>query len=257
MVIPALHDAASDRPTPYTPVCGRGPVPVCLQPAYRAYLPEVTAALGPLLRQLAGLPGAPERVTQVVVTTVTSARENGIGFGGPVIGGRPPVLYLPLSGLTLPGEENAPAASFTSNLRGQYGTAIVNDLVGLPSGSPTGTGVIGINVVLGPRRAAQFAIANALDRALKLTGPWSVPPGARPPSNSVPARTGGHGAAAGGSGALTGSGAGAESGAAPSAAPQQAAVDRFAALSAAARHAWLLTHLAALRAGRITLSEIP
>jgi len=263
IVIPALHDAASDRATPYTPACSHGAVPVCLQPAYRAYLPEVTAALGPLLGQLAGLPGAPARVTQVVVTTVTSARENGIGFGGPVISGRPPVLYLPLSGLTLPGEGNAPAAQFTANLTGQDGTAIVNDLVGLPSGAPAGTGVTGVNFELGPRHAAQFAIANALDRVLNLTGPWSVPSGAHPPGRSSGAGTGGNGAAASGSGALAGSGAGARSGAgagggaAPSAAQQQAAVDRFATLSAAARHAWLVIHLAALRAGRVTLSEIP
>ena len=36
-----------------------------------------------------------------------------------------------------------------------------------------------------------------------------------------------------------------------------AAAQRFAALSASARHAWLATHLAALRAGTITLAQIP
>ncbi len=36
-----------------------------------------------------------------------------------------------------------------------------------------------------------------------------------------------------------------------------AAAHRFAALSAGARHAWLFTHLAALRAGKITLRQIP
>ena len=36
-----------------------------------------------------------------------------------------------------------------------------------------------------------------------------------------------------------------------------AAARRFAALSASARHAWLATHLAALRAGAITLAQIP
>ncbi len=46
MVIPALHDAANDAPITYTPVCGRAAgVPVCLNPAYRRYLPDVTAAL--------------------------------------------------------------------------------------------------------------------------------------------------------------------------------------------------------------------
>jgi len=36
-----------------------------------------------------------------------------------------------------------------------------------------------------------------------------------------------------------------------------AAAQRFAALSASARHAWLAAHLAALRAGKITLAQIP
>ena len=36
-----------------------------------------------------------------------------------------------------------------------------------------------------------------------------------------------------------------------------AAVTRFAALSAATRHAWLAAHLAALRAGHITLAQLP
>jgi len=36
-----------------------------------------------------------------------------------------------------------------------------------------------------------------------------------------------------------------------------AAAHRFAALSASARHAWLATHLAALRAGAITLAKLP
>jgi hypothetical protein len=37
----------------------------------------------------------------------------------------------------------------------------------------------------------------------------------------------------------------------------QAAVNRFVALPAATRHAWLGAHLAALRAGHVTLTEIP
>jgi hypothetical protein len=39
--------------------------------------------------------------------------------------------------------------------------------------------------------------------------------------------------------------------------PYDAAAKRFAALPAAARHAWLEAHLTALRAGRVTLSELP
>src|SRR5213078_5255725 len=66
MVIPALHDVANDQAIPYTPVCGHADgVPVCLNPAYGRYLPDVTAALRPLFAELAGLPGAPARATQV------------------------------------------------------------------------------------------------------------------------------------------------------------------------------------------------
>jgi hypothetical protein len=230
IVIPALHDAASDRPVPYTPVCRPGAIPVCLQPAYRAYLPEVTAALGPVLGQLAGLPGAPVRVTQVAVTNVQLARNNGtVGFGGPVISGRPPVLYLPLSGLTLPGEGNTSAAHFTSDLRQLYGPSIVNNLVGLPSGAAVGTDVTSIDAVLGGRHAAQVAVARALDQIMGLT--------------QVSA------------GSLARSGVG--SGVLPLARQEAAASRRFSALPAAVRHAWLVTHVAALRAGRVTLSEIP
>jgi hypothetical protein len=39
--------------------------------------------------------------------------------------------------------------------------------------------------------------------------------------------------------------------------PVQAAARRFAALPASARHAWLVQHLAATRAGRITLAQLP
>ena len=43
----------------------------------------------------------------------------------------------------------------------------------------------------------------------------------------------------------------------PPAAQIAAAAARFAALPAATRHAWLVANLAALRAGHLTLSQIP
>ena len=43
----------------------------------------------------------------------------------------------------------------------------------------------------------------------------------------------------------------------PPSSAMTAAVGRFAALPAGARHAWLTTHLAALRAGHITLAQLP
>ena len=39
--------------------------------------------------------------------------------------------------------------------------------------------------------------------------------------------------------------------------PVQSAARRFAALPASARHSWLVRHLSALRAGRITLAQLP
>ena len=226
IVIPALHDAASNRPTPYTPVCSHTAIPICLQPAYRPLLADVTAALGPVLSQVAGLPGAPVRVTQVAVTSVHADPSNGIALGGPVIGGRPPVLYLPLSRVALPGEGRASA--ITENLRQQDGAWILSLVVGLPGQVGAGASVGGINVMpgLGPRHSAQVAVADGLVRAL---GP--ARPG--PLSAQLP-----HGTSSG-------------------AHQELAAAQRFAALPAAARHAWLMTHLAALRAARISLSEIP
>ena len=50
IVIPALHDAASDQPLRYTPACSRTPIPVCVNPAYAGFLPAVTATVGPELR---------------------------------------------------------------------------------------------------------------------------------------------------------------------------------------------------------------
>ena len=102
IVIPALHDAANDQPIRYTPVCGHvAGIPVCMNPAYRRYLPGVTAGLRPLLAEVAGLPGAPVRATQVPGTYTSSE-----GEANPVvtISGQPPVLRVPLDALaTLPG----------------------------------------------------------------------------------------------------------------------------------------------------------
>jgi hypothetical protein len=43
----------------------------------------------------------------------------------------------------------------------------------------------------------------------------------------------------------------------PPSGPVYAAARRLAALPAAARHAWLAAHLAALRSGRLTLGQLP
>ncbi|HEY9243792.1 MAG TPA: hypothetical protein VIP48_17550, partial [Streptosporangiaceae bacterium] len=100
-VIPALHNAASERPIPYTPVCGQAGIPVCVQPAYRPYLPDVTAAVRPVESQITGLPGAPARAAQV---STLFAAGPGPGAGqNSTISGQPPVLNMPLSAMNLPG----------------------------------------------------------------------------------------------------------------------------------------------------------
>jgi len=43
----------------------------------------------------------------------------------------------------------------------------------------------------------------------------------------------------------------------PAGTPIALAAQRFAALPPAARHAWLTQHVAALRAGQLTLAELP
>src|SRR6516165_8803458 len=48
LMIPALHNAANDRPIAYTPDCAGTGFRVCLNPDYGSDLPHVTAALAPV-----------------------------------------------------------------------------------------------------------------------------------------------------------------------------------------------------------------
>jgi hypothetical protein len=211
IAIPALHDAASDQPVRYTPVCSHTAIPVCLNPAYTSYLPTATAALAPVLNEIAGLPGASARISQAA-----AAYQQGMGnsvsvsLAGPPISGTPPVYHvlLPdqLPGPTLTTSELAAA------LRSAAGPALVASVIGDdPSASQ-----------------AQHAVAAALKMAAGL--PQSPPPA---PGMQQPAAI------------------------VPLSAPVRSAAQRFAALPAPARHAWLVQHLAALRAGRITLAQLP
>ncbi len=250
VVIPALHDAASDRPVSYTPVCARSAVPVCLQPAYAAMLPDVTAALGPVLDEITGLPGAPVRVTQVAVTSVRAHEPgNGIAFGGPVLSGHPATLLLPLSGVTLADEGNTTGAQFSQQLRTQDTPVILDALVGLvsPVGPQSGpSGAVIVPPDLSPGAAAQHAIVSAMAKVAGLEL------GEDQSGRQSGKQSGKQSAGQRGTGSPPGPPAGS-----PSSGSRLAATERFAALPAAARHAWLATHLAALRAGRVTLSEIP
>jgi hypothetical protein len=216
MVIPALHDVANDRPIPYTPVCGHtAGAPVCLNSAYRSYLPDVTAALRPVLAELAGLPGAPARATQVAAAYTLGEDQ---GDQTMTISGSPPVLRIPLGAFDLPGPSafsDGPVS--TAQFADQLQVLSVHAFVGARAGTP-----------------AQQAVQAAL---LQGAG---MPFAAQPKALAVVAL------------AMAG-----PNGPGPAKGPVYAAARRFAALPATARHAWLAAHLGALRAGQLTLGQLP
>jgi hypothetical protein len=224
IVIPALHDAASDQPIRYAPVCGGSAgVPVCLNPAYQPYLADVTAALAPAFREVSGLPGAPVHVSQV-----GALYDNSDGQGGQVmtITGHPAVLSLPLGALpTLPGRGGRPGPgrhrghpSAVTGFEQNLGLLFAHAFVGAGNGAGT---------------PAQQAVQAALMQGM------GIPIAAQPavllnmglpswaPATST---TGG---------------------------PVYAAARRLTALGPAARQAWLAAHLAALRSGQLTLGQLP
>jgi len=223
--IPALHDAASDRPLRFAPMCSDTAIPICLNPAYAGYLSVTADALAPLLNQLAGLPDAPTRIVQ---QALIYHQDNGNGISvrqsGPRTAGTPRESHLVLP-IQLQGSMTARQSA--DQLVAAYGPNLV-------------AGVIGD----GPRSSpAQNAVARAL---LKAAGLSEVPDQA--PLRS-PGRPGG-----------PNGGAGLDPTPWPSVTPgtpTYAASERFAALPAPARHTWLFQHLAALRAGQITLAQLP
>ena len=126
VVIPALHDVANDRPIAYAPVCGlAAQTQVCLNPAYGRYLTDVTTALAPALAEVAGLPGAPQRVTQIAGTDTE-------GPAALTISGSPPMLRLALGAEpSLPGSngfQDGPtsAKEFDDILRVQFVQAFLS-----------------------------------------------------------------------------------------------------------------------------------
>jgi len=204
VAIPALHKAADDYEKAYPPVCTASTTPTCVHPAFRKYLPAAQAAFDPLLRELAGLPGAPTRVTQ------TASRYTGhppISLSGPAVSVALAEAIPNDTGRSLSDAE------LSRNFKRAFDPPIVAAVIGNGQGRPD---------------EAQAAVIEGLLIAA------GVPQG---PCN----------------GACVISDVGA-------ARPGSAAYDagtRFAALPAATRHAWLMTNLAALRAGRIELGQLP
>jgi hypothetical protein len=224
MTIPALHDAASDRPIKFTPVCSRAAIPVCLNPAYASYLPAVTAGIDPVLREIAGLPGAPVRVIQVAATYEQgTGNDVSIGLTGDPFTGEPPEFRLLLPDPV--GRAPLSMREMSGLVRASSGPELVANLVGDgPSASP-----------------AQHAVAAALSLAARLPVTGSASHSSRSACSS---RT-----SAGCRPADTGVLAVSNS--------EYRAAQRLAALPLAARRAWLARHLTALRAGQITLGQLP
>src|SRR5215831_9512881 len=129
IAIPALHDAANDRPVRYTPVCSHTAIPVCLNPAYAISLPAVSAALAPVLNQLAGLPGAPARISQAAATYHQGTGNSvSIRPAGPPISSTPPVFSLLLPS-QLPGPTTT-TSDLAAAVRSSTGFALVASVTG-------------------------------------------------------------------------------------------------------------------------------
>ena len=236
IAIPALHDAAGDRPLRYTPACSHTAIPVCLNPAYASYLPAIAAALKPMLNEVAGLAGAPARISQAA-TTYRQGPGNSVtvGLACPPADGRQVFRVL------LPDQVTGPSmttSELASTVRSAAGPSIVTSVIGDgPGASP-----------------AQRAVTTALLMAAR------VVPRHLPPSGASPAAGSGRGMPLRASGAgmqPTLGCTGTEPARAGPGSPGYQAAQRFAALPGTARHAWLAGHLAALRAGRISLGQLP
>jgi hypothetical protein len=204
IAIPALHDAAAGQPVRYTPACSRSPIPICVHPAYAGFLPAVTAAVGPELTELAGLPGAPARISQVA-PVYQQELSNGISVSAHGSGASEFLVPDPL-----PGQPGGTSAQFAANMAEGLGLQLASHVI-LGASAPS---------------QAELAITAGSVRFPPSVESRDLAPlyGQELPQPGSPAAQ---------------------------------AAKRFAALSPAARHAWLAAHLAALRAGRVTLAQLP
>lgn len=219
VVIPALHDAANDAPIPYTPACARsGGIPVCLNPAYDQWLPDVTAALTPVLADVAGLPGVPVRAAQVAASYPTG------GEGPPqpmTVRGHPPVLRMQLGVLHMPGPCDFCGSVSVNHFADELRLLFAHAFVG--AGGAAGS-------------LAQQAVQAALLQGAGV--PFAAQPLLLATTDNFP-------------GYAPGPAPG------PATGPVYAAARRLAALPATTRHAWLAAHLTALRTGQLTLADLP
>jgi hypothetical protein len=229
-MIPALHSAASDRPIPVDRDCtsaaaGAGARPafqVCVSQAFSFYLHPVASALTPVAAEIAGLPGAPAGAREIASVTGGQAVMSGIT-------GTPPVFDFTADHVgSVFGEFYGLGIGETVQAWGQVFQQGMLDA--FLAGSPPhagGPAVVPPQFLNGPTPlgAAQQAVENAL------LAPFGWQP------------------------AIAGQAAGQWHG--PALTGILAAARRFGALPESTRHAWLAAHLSALRAGTITLAQIP
>jgi hypothetical protein len=203
-------------------LCGvaAGGAAVCVHPAYRAYLPQVTAAFTPVLREISGLSGAPARITEV--------GDLGLSTTPGTITGMPPEFTFGMPSTV--GSFGQTKSGFAGSLQVALVTAFIPG-DGAASGKPGGSGSPGSGPPPGAVPPAVQA-RQAVQEGLLLAAGFRLP--ARLPQLYAYAWPG----------------------TLPT--PQARAVaERFAALPAATRRAWLAAHLTALRAGHINLAQLP
>jgi hypothetical protein len=240
--VPALHGAASDQPIPYTPVCTQGvSAPVCIHPAFSGDLSEVSADFAPVLARVAGLPGAATRAMQIDMQDLPGAQtgaplnalsEYGAGVTLAAGAGGPILEY----GFDDPDAFAEPDTA--AYLRAQAALLVIGRLIA-PDGEPgaaqqaveaalyQAAGVPLINTASGDSNASSSSSSDAGSGRAHQRGESS----GTDPQTGVPGPVPGSAVAA--------------------------AAGRFAALSAADRHAWLVAHLGQLRSGLVTLQELP
>ena len=196
IVIPALHNAASDQPVRYTPACSHTPIPVCVHPAFATFLPAMTAAVGPELTEFAGLPGAPARISQVTAV-YRQVSGNGITVSG---GGTSAAAFVVPD--QVPGWLGTTGGEFAAQLDEGMGIQLASDMIlgGDGQQSASGPGQAQLAVIAGSVRFPSSVESRDL---APLYGRLLPQPGI----------------------------------------PADRAARRFAALSPAARHAWLAGHL--------------
>ncbi len=188
VVIPLLHDAASDRTVAYTPVCSQAPLPVCLHPAYAHELTPLDTLVNQIAAPLVGIPGLPVRAEQLPGDKQVVRLQ-----------GNPPVLTIPhfiIHGTTI-----SPPA-FAAGLQTMVALALVT-----PAGTPA------FQTDPAQRAVALYLLHQAADT---------------PDSDLI-----------------------------PDDAAVAAAAQRLGALTPTARHTWLTAHVTALRAGTLSLTELP